>query len=165
MLTHLFLMRHAKSSWDNPELVDHERPLNKRGRRSADLIGQTLHARGYAPQIIWSSDSTRTRETAQRLVRAIPGPQSAFYTGDLYHASAQNMLRFMEKQGEPDCQRLMVLAHNPGMAELFEFFSGQHRDVPTAATAVFKRIGKAAWLERESWQLIDLLLPRELDSQ
>jgi len=165
MLTHLFLMRHAKSSWDTPDLVDHQRPLNKRGRRAADLIGQTLHARGYAPQIIWSSDSTRTRQTAQRLVRAIPGPQSAFYTEALYHASAQNILRFMDKQGEPDCQRLMVLAHNPGMEELLEFISGQRRDVPTAATAVFKRIEGGAWLERESWQMIDYVLPRELDAQ
>lgn len=158
-------MRHAKSSWDNPDQPDHARPLNKRGRRAADLIGQTLHARGYAPQIIWSSDSTRTRETAQRLVRAIPGPQSAFYTGDLYHASAQNMLRFMDKEGQPDCARLMILGHNPGMGELFEHFSGQPHDVPTAATAVFKRKGDGEWLEPKSWQMIDLLLPRELASE
>ena len=155
-------MRHAKSSWENPELSDHARSLNKRGRKSADMIGQTLHGRGYAPQLIWSSDSARTRETARRLVRAIPGPQSAHYSNELYHASAPDMLRFMDSQGEPERERLMLLAHNPGMSELFEYFSGQPHSVPTAAAAVFKRSGAGSWLAPESWTLIDLLLPREL---
>ena len=155
-------MRHAKSSWDNPELSDHQRPLNRRGEKAADVIGQTLHARGYAPQVIWSSDALRTRQTAQRLVRAIPGSQSAHYTDALYHASGPSMLRFMGQQSEPDCERLMLLAHNPGMTELFYHFSGQNHDVPTAATAVFKRLEQGSWLTPDNWTMIDLLLPRAL---
>ena len=72
------------------------------------------------------------------------------------------MLRFMDSQGEPERERLMLLAHNPGMSELFEYFSGQPHSVPTAAAAVFKRSGAGSWLAPESWTLIDLLLPREL---
>jgi len=73
MLSRLLLMRHAKSSWSDGELTDHERPLNERGRRAASAVGAALTARGFAPEIIWSSDAKRTRETAMRLIRAIPG--------------------------------------------------------------------------------------------
>jgi len=69
MLSHLLLMRHAKSSWSDGNLSDHERPLNKRGDKAAIAVGQALVARGYPPDIIWSSDATRTRQTAMRLIR------------------------------------------------------------------------------------------------
>jgi len=72
-------MRHAKSSWADDQMSDHDRPLNDRGRRAATAMGEALTARGYAPDIIWSSDAKRTRETAMLLIRAIPGPQVINY--------------------------------------------------------------------------------------
>jgi len=92
MLSHLLLMRHAKSSWSDGSLSDHERPLNKRGEKAAIAVGEALVARGYAPDIIWSSDATRTRQTAMRLIRAIPGAQTVNYNSDFYHASLQTGL-------------------------------------------------------------------------
>ena len=59
----LIIMRHAKSSWNNAHLSDHERPLNGRGRRSAPQVAQQLSAGNHQPEIIFSSDSTRTTET------------------------------------------------------------------------------------------------------
>lgn len=165
MLKHLLFMRHAKSSWKKPELTDHQRPLNKRGRRSADVIGQVLHARGYAPDVIWASDSARTRETARRLVRVMPGPQMAAYEPGFYHASADEVLALCSAQGEPDCAALMLLGHNPGWEQLFEIFSGQPHAFPTAACAVFTRRGEGDWLAPESWRLADLLIARELLGQ
>ena len=166
MLSHLLLMRHAKSSWSDGTLSDHERPLNKRGETAATAIGDALTARGYPPDIIWSSDATRTRQTAMRLIRAIPGPQIVHYNSDFYHASVEIVLTVCGKQIEPD-GKLMLLGHNPGWAALHEYFTGQYHDYPTGACTVLKRTDKSDgdWLDPASWRMIDLILPRTLESE
>jgi len=159
----LLLMRHAKSSWSDAELTDHQRPLNERGKRAATDVGAALTARGHAPQLIWSSDSTRTRETAMRLIRAIPGAQVVNYVAEFYHASAEEVFRYADKQGEPDVNALMFLGHNPGWSELFQIFTGQSHAFPTAACCVLKRVGDGDWLAPESWRAVDIILPRDLE--
>ena len=106
-------MRHAKSSWDYVDLKDHDRPLNERGQKSADKVAQVLNAQGYAPDIIWCSDAQRTKETAVRIIRVIPGPQKIFHQPGFYMASADNALQFCASAEEPD-GNLMLLGHNPG---------------------------------------------------
>ena len=155
-------MRHAKSSWADGSLTDHERPLNSRGRRAAEAVGKALHARGHAPDLIWSSDATRTRETALRLIRAIPGAQAIEYISGFYHASAQNVLEICDQRDEPG-HPLMLLGHNPGWAELHHFFTHQYQDYPTGACTVLKRVSEAHWLAPETWQMIDFIKPRELE--
>lgn len=165
MLSHLLLMRHAKSSWSDGSLSDHERPLNKRGEKAAIAVGEALTARGYPPDIIWSSDSTRTRQTAMRLIRAIPGAQTVNYNPDFYHAGVETVLGVCGKQIEP-AGRLMLLGHNPGWAGLHEYFTGQYHDYPTAACTVLARTdkGDGDWLAPASWRMIDLIVPRELEA-
>ncbi len=165
MLTHLLLMRHAKSSWSDGTISDHERPLNERGEQAAIAVGQALTARNYAPDIIWSSDAIRTRQTAMRLIRAIPGPQIVNYNSGFYHASAQEVLSICGKQIEPD-GKLMLLGHNPGWAELHSYFTGQQSDYPTGACTVLERSKNkdGDWLDPASWQFKDLILPRTLMS-
>lgn len=164
MLTHLLLMRHAKSSWSDGSLSDHERPLNERGRRAATTVGQTLHARGFAPHIIWSSDSKRTRETAMHLIRAIPGAQQVYYFGEFYHGSPEDVMSVGMREGEPETDALMLLGHNPGWAELHGFFTGRSDDFPTAACTVLERVNDGNWLTPESWRLKDFILPRALEA-
>jgi len=163
MLTHLLIMRHAKSSWSEGRLSDHERPLNARGQKSAEAVGAALHARGYAPDIIWSSDAARTRQTAMRLIRAIPGAQTVEYSEEFYHASAAQVIGLCGRQIEPD-GRLMLLGHNPGWSELHSYFTGRQEDFPTAACTVLARTdtGDGDWLAPKSWRMIDFILPRDL---
>lgn len=155
-------MRHAKSSWDDASLSDHQRPLNKRGRKASDMVARALVARGYAPDVIWASDAARTLETAKHLIRIIPGAQTVLHNPALYHASANTMMTIMQREPEPE-GRVMILGHNPGMAELYNHFTGQYHGFPTGACAVFKRIGKAPWHDASGWRAIDMVLPRELD--
>jgi phosphohistidine phosphatase len=164
MLTHLLLMRHAKSSWNSAAQSDHERPLNARGRQAATAVGHTLTVRGYAPETIWSSDSKRTRETAMRLIRAIPGAQRVDYFSEFYHASPSDVFTVAQTYGEPDIERLMWLGHNPGWSELHGLLSGQDIDFPTAACSIFERIDDGNWLSPKSWRLIDFIRPRELEA-
>ena len=161
---YLSLMRHAKSSWRDGSLTDHQRPLNDRGRKAAPKVGAALHARGYAPDIIWSSDSKRTRETAMHLIRAIPGAQEVHYNSELYHASPDDVLRVCDKEDPPQAN-LMLLGHNPGWSTLYSLMTGESHTFPTAACAVFKNQTELSqnWLRPENWKLVDLILPRELD--
>lgn len=163
MTNRLLLMRHAKSSWSDGSLTDHQRPLNDRGQRAATAVGATLHARGYAPDLIWSSDATRTRETAMRLIRAIPGAQQIEYISGFYHASAQQVLDICEQLGEPDTP-VMLLGHNPGWASLHEYFSGQPIDYPTGACTVLTRKNEGHWLSPATWKFTDFIRPRDLDA-
>ena len=165
MLTRLMLMRHAKSSWSDGAMSDHERPLNERGRCAATAVGAALTARGYAPDIIWSSDAKRTRETAMRLIRAIPGPQTVNYNPDFYHASVETVLRVCGQQVEPS-EPLMLLGHNPGWGGLHHYFTGQEHDYPTGACTVLTRKdnGISDWLDPAAWKFTDLILPRDLEA-
>ncbi len=159
-LEHLILMRHAKSSWNHAGLTDHQRPLNKRGRKAARAIGSVLRARKLTPEHIWSSDSQRTRET---VARAFPGDDiDTVWQNGFYHASANQVLYVCGEQGEPNSGTLMLMGHNPGWEDLLFHFSGLSKRMPTGACAIFSRKDtNTDWLEHESWQLADLLYPRD----
>jgi len=162
MLSYLLIMRHAKSSWKDEGLSDHDRPLNKRGRAAADMMGTVLTAKNYAPDIIWASDAQRTKETAQRLIRIIPGAQTISYQPDFYMAGALQALDLLSAVAEPD-GKLMLLGHNPGWEGLFEHFSGHYERFPTGACGVFARKDPAAdWRSPAAWQFKELLRPRDL---
>jgi len=155
-------MRHAKSSWDNETLTDHARPLNMRGRESADMIAKTLTAKNVAPDIIWSSDAQRTKETAARMIAIIPGAQTIFYQPGFYMANTHQVLNLCAASEEPD-GKLLLLGHNPGWADLFEHFSGHTHRYPTGACAIFARANESEnWLTPTAWQFKDILLPRAL---
>jgi len=91
-MRYILLMRHAKSSWDNRSQSDHARPLNLQGQNASEAMAKTLHAKGFAPDEIWASDSARTTETAKIIMRVLPGPQTVKYNPKLYHASGQKII-------------------------------------------------------------------------
>lgn len=162
MLTHLLIMRHAKSSWDHEDWSDHERPLNERGRKSADAIAQVLTAKNIAPDIIWSSDAQRTKETAARMIRIIPGAQTIFHNPGFYMASPEQVLEICNAEEEPN-GRLLLLGHNPGWSILFQYFSGKSHRYPTGACSIFTRKNNTSdWLSADAWQFKELLLPRDI---
>lgn len=136
----LILTRHAKSAWDNPALDDHARPLNDRGRRSALELGEWLHSRGHEPDQVLCSSSTRTRETwSVALAAPLEVMPQVDYLDSLYHASPDVMLKVLRK-ATGDC--VMLLGHNPGMAEFAAMLPSRrpsHPDFaryPTGATLV-----------------------------
>jgi len=161
-LEHLILMRHAKSAWNTDGLTDHQRPLNKRGRKAAQMIGSVLGVRNLMPDYIWSSDSQRTRET---VAHAFPGADNLpILQSGFYHASANQVLYICGEQGEPDKGALLLMGHNPGWEDLLFHFSGLSNRMPTGTCAIFKRNNiDTDWLERESWVLEDLLYPRDFE--
>ncbi|ADV46369.1 SixA phosphatase family protein [Nitratifractor salsuginis] len=144
----LILMRHAKSSWKEP-LPDQERPLNKRGKRAAKMIGKTLAEKGIIPDLILSSDAKRARATAKRVLKALDKEKIDLQLDPaLYAADAREILREIEKT-EDKIQTLMVVAHNPGISELAVMLSGEDAFswLPTAAVVVLE-------IDGDSWREI-----------
>lgn len=148
----LILLRHAKSSWDDPTLDDHDRPLNRRGKAAAPLIGAWLADRGFAPDHVVCSSSARTRETWARLAPALPAAPEPQLEPRLYHADPETMLDLLREAPET-ARAVMLIGHEPGIgafarrmasavvppecARAFEKF-------PTAAAAVID-LDAARW--------------------
>lgn len=110
MSLEFILMRHAKSSWSDPCLADHDRPLNARGRASARAVGNWLRENGPQPQQTLCSSAMRTRETFELL--ALDSEVS--YLDALYHASEDRMLQILQNKAR--AKSVLMLGHNPGAA-------------------------------------------------
>ncbi|WP_375691612.1 histidine phosphatase family protein [Pseudooceanicola sp. LIPI14-2-Ac024] len=135
MTRRLILIRHAKSSWSDPLLDDHDRPLNPRGGRSADAIGDWLRKNAYIPDQILCSTATRTRETCDRL--AVDAPVT--HLPELYHAGPDVMLAAL-RRAEGAC--VAMIGHNPGIGAFASMLvrgtpaHARFADYPTGATLV-----------------------------
>ena len=165
VLTHLLLMRHAKSSWTAGVESDHERPLNARGREEALAMAKALVERGLAPDTIWASSAVRTRETAHILMRAIPGAQTVVSVPAFYAAAPEAVLHELAGADEPE-GRLMLLGHNPGWQSLTGFFTGAMREMPTAAICVLaRRREDLSWHSSAAWELLEHLTPRSVGAR
>ncbi|NBB99075.1 MAG: histidine phosphatase family protein [Alphaproteobacteria bacterium] len=114
MTLRLILTRHAKSDWDNPLDSDHSRPLNARGVDAAPRIGRWLAGKGYLPGQALVSDAARTRQTWDLIAAELPGAPEAAFDKFLYLAGSDVLLGRL-KQASAPC--VMVIAHNPGIAE------------------------------------------------
>lgn len=120
----LFIVRHAKSSWDDPDLDDFDRPLNKRGKRNAPEIGKRLAVRGVSPDLIITSPAKRAAATARRIAEAIAYPKNKIIKDDsFYHGSIQDVIRVVQKLDD-QINSLMIFGHNPGLTDLANYLSG-----------------------------------------
>ena len=146
-------MRHAKSSWSDASLDDHERPLNKRGRRDAPRIAQELHDLDWIPDRILVSSSKRTIETLV-LMDEISHKSTIDVEPILYHSNISTLLQAVEEVEEG--KTTMILSHNPGSEILVHQLSNRLELMPTAAAALFEK-------QKEGWMLVDVLRPKELE--
>jgi phosphohistidine phosphatase len=126
----LIVMRHAKSSWKNPDQTDHERPLNGRGRKAAPAIAAALARQGWIPDLVLSSDSLRTRQTWQAMEDTLETDHVVF-TRDLYHAGfAQAGAELASHGNGASC--VLLLGHNPGWESMLYELTGEYMALKTA---------------------------------
>lgn len=127
----ILLMRHAKSSWNHEGLSDHDRPLNKRGRKAAPYMGRLMKERGLVPDVIYSSTARRAQETTEAFVKASGFAGQVITTPRLYHAEPKAYIDvFSEVRPGTSCA--MFVAHNPGIADLIEALTGWPQEMCTA---------------------------------
>ena len=129
----LYVVRHAKSSWDYPELSDFDRPLNGRGKKNVPDMGERLYQRGALPDLIISSPANRAITTAKGIADKMNYPPHQIEEiPDIYHASINILLQTIQKTSN-SYHSLMIFGHNPGLTWLInELSSGDYLDnLPT----------------------------------
>jgi phosphohistidine phosphatase len=169
----LLLLRHAKSSWDDPGLSDHARPLNARGRRSAVAMAQAMKELGLIPDVVLVSSARRTLQTLEAFRPfedgALVEPMDA-----LYLASWRQLLDVIHAVPET-ARSLMLLGHNPGLHDLAMALAGPaamaadgplHRRLaegyPTGAMVEFTIASPWRLLEAGGGRLVRFIQPRDL---
>jgi phosphohistidine phosphatase len=145
----LTLVRHAKSSWKNPHLSDRQRPLNKRGKRDAPIMGKRILEHGIRPSLIVSSPATRAWTTAKIIATQISYPIEFLQREDsLYLASLDGILEVVAAQ-DNGFNNLMVVGHNPGMTDFANFLSpGLTHNLPTAGVVCVQ-------IDQDDWNLFE----------
>lgn len=129
----LYLLRHAKSSWDDPDLGDHERPLNKRGKGDAPKMGKWLSEHMEPPQLVLCSDAARTRATIAPVLEAWQLSEDILQLESaLYHAHPTGLWKLV-RSCDAGIDRLMLVGHNPGFTDFANSLSKAFRteNIPT----------------------------------
>lgn len=130
----LLILRHAKSSWNNPDLSDYDRPLNRRGKRDAPRMGKFLRQQSLIPDLIISSTAKRAKKTAKLFAKAIGYKKKVSLENAFYHARPETYITILQDTND-DYQRVMVIGHNPGLEALVTILTGRMELMPTAAIA------------------------------
>lgn len=143
------LLRHAKSSWSQNGLADHDRPLNQRGQRDAPIMGRRLVARGVRPTLIITSSAKRARQTGKLLAKEIGYPIEFLQSEKaLYLSSPATILETIGIQDDT-FNDLVVCAHNPGITEFANELSGRSIDnIPTCGMVIVEA-------DTDRWREID----------
>lgn len=171
----LLLLRHAKSSWDDPRLSDHARPLNARGRRAAHAMADAMRELGLTPDIVLVSSARRTLQTLEALA-PLEGPPLIEPMDDLYLAAWPSLLGVL--RGLPETARsVLLIGHNPGLHDLAMALAGPAlmasggamaerlaAGYPTAGLTEFAVAMPWRLLEAGGGRLLRFLTPADLPS-
>jgi phosphohistidine phosphatase len=164
----LYLLRHAKSSWDDQTLADHDRPLASRGRRAAKVMAKHLERKGISPELVLCSPSTRTRQTLKRLAPGLGKNADVQIEPEIYAAPARDLLEVLHKVPD-EVESVMLIGHNPGIQDLALSLASAGSEIPrlrskfpTAALATLELNGTWRELAPGSAELVSLVKPKEL---
>ncbi len=170
-LKRLYLLRHAKSSWDDTSLADFDRPLNGRGRAAAKSMGAYMAQHGHSPALILCSSARRTLETLGRILPFLAGDREIRILRTLYAARDADQLLGEVQAAGGRAKSVMVIGHNPVLEDLATQLAGTdsggclpmiQEKYPTGALALLTH--KRAWktLGHGDADLLEFTAPREL---
>jgi len=168
-LVHLWLLRHAKSSWDRPELDDHERPLAPRGARAAALLRDYLGAEGIHPDLLLCSSALRARETLTHILPALGSELVIRIERAVYRSDAADLVGLL-RQVADGVGSVMLIGHNPAVQELATTLAGSGDKLsevtskfPTGALAEIE-FPSDRWsaLAEGSGEVARFVIPRDL---
>lgn len=168
----LTLLRHAKSSWDDPVARDFDRPLNGKGRRAAAMMGEFMRSRGMEFDQVYASPAVRVRQTIGGIEDGYGRPLSPLFDPRIYLASAATLVEFIQEFSDR-LGRVLLIGHNPGLEDLALDLTAKQRDAlraelevkyPTATLAEIS-LDVGSWAEAASGRgRLELFKrPRELD--
>lgn len=128
----LYLVRHAKSSWEDTALHDFDRPLNERGKKDAPLMGYVLKQQHILPDVMISSPAKRAYSTAKKIAEAVGYSKKDILTDEyIYHASPDQLLTIIQLLPANE-QSVMLIGHNPGLTDVSNLLCRKQIDtIPT----------------------------------
>lgn len=157
----LYVLRHAKSSWDDKDLADFDRPLNERGKVAAPFMGRVMRDNALAPRLILSSPAVRARETA-RLVKEAAGLDAEIKHNERIYEASPQTLKHVASSIDDRFESAMLVGHNPGMEGFVHFLTGEQQSMPTASLAVID-LDIAGWdqIGKGTGKLRRIIRPRD----
>lgn len=157
----IYLLRHAKSSWADPEISDFDRPLNERGLDAAPFMGRLIAERGFEIESIVTSPAKRAIHTAE-LVRDAAGLKSDIVRDERIYEASPRSLRQVAAELDDGINSVMLVGHNPGMEGFIRLLTSQTESMPTAALAVIE-LDVNAWQEiaPSSGKVVKVFRPKE----
>jgi phosphohistidine phosphatase len=160
----LYILRHAKSSWDDAELADHERPLAPRGERAAAKIAEHVRSEEIAPALVLCSTALRARQTLAALLPVLAGNTDIHLEEDLYGAGPDDVLARVHEVPEA-VPSVLLIGHNPTLHELALALTGSEDALerfPTGALASVTFATTWADLAEGEGDLESLVVPKDL---
>ncbi len=169
----ILLLRHAKSAWNIPNQIDHDRPLNGRGERAAKTMAEHIAAKAPRPSLILCSTAARTRQTLAPLLKALGSPTPPIsLEKQLYLASESELLERLQALPE-EIETVLLIGHNEGIGEVAaglaergpaEALQRLREKYPTGALATL-RLPQGPWsgLAPGTCELLAFVRPRDLD--
>lgn len=166
----LGLLRHGKSSWDDPALRDFDRPLKRRGREASMRIGEELRRRGLGFDLIVASPAARVVETIEHFEQGFGEPLKPRFQEYVYAASVQGLLNILVATAD-SVERLLLVGHNPGLQDLASTLASDEDPLaaavaghfPTAAFALIElRVESWKEVQPRTGRIVEFLKPREL---
>ncbi len=131
-MKNLILIRHAKSSWDDPSLNDSERPLNKRGKTDAPIMGRLLKEKSLLPELMVSSPAKRALKTASRIAKEIGYPKERIEIKEELYLKGTGAIVELIRRLDDGQGRVFLFGHNPDLTELANLLTGANLDnIPT----------------------------------
>lgn len=143
----LTLIRHAKSSWSDPNLHDFERPLNKRGMRDLPALGQRIAEFGFSPDLIITSSATRALTTAIAVSHALEYPRDQIQeVPEIYESCYETILNVLQNQSDR-YRHIMLFGHNPGLEDLGYFLTHEMLEKFPTAGLMHIHLSVTSWSE------------------
>ena len=161
-MRNIYLLRHAKSSWDDPAATDFERVLNERGLRAALMMGEYAQRIGIRPELVVCSTAARTRETAAIFLPAVGISVDPIFTDKIYEATTGQLLELIAEI-DNKFSSLLLIGHNPGIEGLTGVLTGENEIVPTA-TLITISVDVDKWcnISPGCGRLVSIMRPKEL---
>lgn len=146
----LYLLRHAKSSWKDPELKDFDRPLNKRGHRDAQRMAEYMREKAYHPDVILCSSALRTVETLDPILKKLHYNNKLEFLDSIYESDWKVLKKEVEKRDEDS---VMLIGHAPGIERYLSHILKEKMTMKTCHLAV---------IDMEKKKLLDFIRPKDM---
>lgn len=159
----LYIIRHAKSSWKDETLNDFERPLSKRGKSNAPMMGARLKKKGVMPDIIISSPAKRAKSTAEMIAKEVGYEKKVLFDENIYESSVATLRKILTCINDENSTAFLV-GHNPELNMLVDYYVKFYENIPTCGVVEIEFwCDKWAEIEPKNAKLISFDYPKNSD--